>query len=123
MSCGDGQVCTESGQCAECVPGARRCTVLRLRAMLAAVDDEDAVAGQPTAGERDQAMLHVIGQRRGADVEAKLHGGCHFVDVLAAGPGCANEALLDFAFFDRDRIGDAEHRPMIRVCMAETALS
>src|SRR5262245_61035849 len=42
-------------------PGARRFTILRLRAMFAAVDDEDAIARQATAGERDEAALDVIG--------------------------------------------------------------
>ena len=41
-------------------------------------------------------------------VEAQLDRGGHLVDVLAAGPGRADEALLDFALVDADVVGDGD---------------
>src|SRR3954454_7904937 len=62
----------------------RRLAILRLRPVLAAVDQQHAVGGQAAAGERRQALLDVAGQRRRGDVEAQFHGSRDLVDVLAA---------------------------------------
>src|SRR5580704_14453256 len=73
-------------------------------------DDQHAVAGQPRAGEPLQTGAHVVRQRRRvAYVEAKLNRGRQLVDVLAARPRRAHEALFDFALVDRDVGGDADH--------------
>ena len=45
-------------------PLARRVAILRLRAMHAAVDDENALIGQPRPGEPHQPQLDLVGQRR-----------------------------------------------------------
>ena len=42
----------------------------------------------------------LVRERRGADVEAQLHGGRHLVHVLAARPGGADEALVEIALVD-----------------------
>src|SRR2546426_7805901 len=42
---------------------ARRFAILRLRAVFAAVDEEDTVAREAMAGERAEALLHVGGPR------------------------------------------------------------
>ena len=49
------------------------------------------------------------GERRSIDVESELHRGRHFVDVLPARSGGADEPLLDLAFVDGERVGDLNH--------------
>src|SRR5262245_65696689 len=63
-------------------PLARSVTVLSLRAMLPAVDDEDSLGRHPAAGQRHQSFLYVVRQRRGTYVEPQLDGRGDFVDVL-----------------------------------------
>src|SRR3954464_8566362 len=47
-------------------------------------DDQDAVAGQPAAGQLLEALAHGLGQaRRMADVEAEVASGGELVDVFA----------------------------------------
>src|SRR3954447_14381312 len=73
-------------------------------------DDQDAVAGQPAAGQLLEALAHGLGQARGAaDVEAELDGGGELVDVLAAGAGAADEALFKLPLVEGDRVGDLDH--------------
>src|SRR3954451_528112 len=73
-------------------------------------DDQDAIAGQAAAGEALQALAHGLGQAgRAADVEAELDGGGELVDVLAAGARAADEALLQLALVEGDRVGDLDH--------------
>jgi hypothetical protein len=48
-------------------------------------------------GDREQALLDGVGERRGGDVEAEFDGRGHLVDVLAAGPGGAHEPFVDLA--------------------------
>src|SRR5947199_41522 len=52
--------------------------------MLAAVDEQHALAGHAAAGLRDQPFLHVGRQRRRRDVEAPFHRGRDLIDVLSA---------------------------------------
>src|SRR5688572_1342991 len=84
-------------------PRPRRLPVLCLRSMLAAVDEQHIVGDHAAAGEASKAFLHLIGQRRGADIEAQLHRRRDFVDVLAAGARGANEALLYVLLVQHDR--------------------
>src|ERR1700720_3210228 len=73
-------------------------------------DDQNAVAGEPAARQPFQPHAHVGGQRgRAAHVEAQLHGARELVDVLAARPGSAHEALLQLAFLDADAVGYPDH--------------
>src|SRR3989442_13117878 len=53
-------------------PRMRRVAVLRLGAVLAAVDEQHAVCGDPISSHREQSLLHVRWQRRSGDVEAAL---------------------------------------------------
>ena len=76
-------------------PGSRRLAILRLRAMLPAVDEQDIVCNHAAAGEAPQTLLHLVGQRRAAHVETQLDRRRHFVDVLPAGPRGPHESLFD----------------------------
>src|SRR4051812_8236979 len=89
---------------------ARILPVALLRAVALRRDDDDAVAREPPAGQPLEAHRHVIAQRRRAPrVKAQLHRGRKLVDVLAAGPGGADEALVEFFILDADIVGDADH--------------
>src|SRR3954469_1731098 len=90
-------------------PAAGRLAVHRLRAVLPAVDDQDALGREPLAGERDEPRLHLGGQRRRPDVEAQLHRRRHLVDVLPARTRRADEALLDLALVERQGRRDLQH--------------
>src|SRR3954447_25113208 len=90
-------------------PGTGRLAVHRLRAVLAAVDHQDAFGREPLAGERDQPRLHLGRQRRPVDVEPQLHRRRHLVDVLSARTRGADEALLDLALVERQRRRDLQH--------------
>ncbi len=87
----------------------RRLPVLRLRAMLPAVDQQDAAGRHASSPQRGQALLHVRRQRGPADVEPQLDGRGDLVDVLATRSGRPYELLLHFAVLDDDGIGDSEH--------------
>ena len=91
-------------------PGARRVAVLCLRPVLAAVEEQNAFGCDPIPGQCMKALLDIGGQRRGAHIETELHGGRHFVDVLPAWAGRADEPLVELAVFDRDRIGDSNRQ-------------
>jgi hypothetical protein len=77
--------------------------------MLAAVDQQNIFCRQTTAGERSQALFHVVGQGRSANVEAQLDRGGNLVHVLAAGARCAHKTFLDVAIVELDPIGDSSH--------------
>src|SRR5262249_41032244 len=89
---------------------ARRLAILRLRAMLAAVDDEDARVGDAVARHGDEPLLDGIWKGGGVNVEAELDGARHFVDVLTARARGADEPLLDLPVVDREVVSDADHR-------------
>src|SRR5215510_281469 len=73
-------------------------------------DDHHAIVGEPAAGQPFEPRAHRVGQRwRVAHVEAQLYGGRDLVDILPARTRGADEALLDLALVDGDRIGDADH--------------
>ena len=80
--------------------------VLRLRAVLPAVEYKHAIGAHAAAGKHCQAGFDVWGKRRDADVEVQLDGGCHLVHVLPAGPGRAHEPLIDLALVERNGAGD-----------------
>ncbi len=54
-----------------------------------------------------ESMSAVV--RQPPHVEAKLDRGRHLVDVLPAGPGRLNEALLDLALIDFECRGNPDH--------------
>src|SRR5262249_37890286 len=84
--------------------------VTLLRAVAVGEDHHYAVLRQARAGELLQTEANRLGERRrAACIEAQLHGRRDFVDVLAARPGRADEALADLAIADRERVGDADH--------------
>lgn len=73
------------------------------------VDDQDAAAGDPSAGELEHSRADRIRQGWGvADVETKL--GCRgdLVDVLAPWSGRTHEGDQHLAFIDRQGTGDAD---------------
>ena len=65
-------------------PDACGFAILCLRAMLAAVDQQDVVGRHAGASELAQPLFDVGWERRSANVEAQLDGRRHFVDVLTA---------------------------------------
>jgi hypothetical protein len=66
-------------------------------------DEHAAVVVETLAGERTQARLDALVQGgRVQEIEAQLDGGGDLVDVLAAGPGGADEADLEVAVRDLD---------------------
>jgi hypothetical protein len=71
----------------------RRVAILRLRAMLAAVDEEDTPSRHSLAGERQQALLDVERQRRSGNVETQFDRRRDLVDVLSARLRCPDEPL------------------------------
>src|SRR5260370_5576854 len=90
-------------------PVERVLPVARLGAVTLRIDDEHALARQPAAGEPFEAQPDLIGQARPGDVEAQLDRGRDLVDVLAARPRGAQEALLDVALVDHNAGRDANH--------------
>ena len=47
-----------------------------------------------------EPRFHVVGQRRGPDVEAQLDRRRHLVDVLPARAGCTDESFFDVRFVE-----------------------
>src|SRR5579859_1810735 len=89
--------------------GARLLTI-GLTGAMAARGDEDAAVGVPfAAGEHLQPLEHRRRQTECIDVDAHLHRGRHLVDVLPAGPGRGEEALLD-RIFGQDEAVRRRHR-------------
>ena len=73
-------------------------------------DHEDALLREATAGETQQTRPHLLRQRgRARGVEAELHRGLDLVDVLSAGAGGAQEALLYFPLVEGNHVRDADH--------------
>ena len=85
-------------------------------------DHEDALAGHARAGQPDKPLLHTRLQARTGDVEAQLDGALGLVDVLAARARGAQEALLDFALVDAQRVGDAHGTARLLSCARVSAL-
>jgi len=77
--------------------------------MLAAVDQQHTIASHSAGREREQSILDVGWQRRGAHIEPELDGRRDLVDVLTARSGRAHEPLLDRAIVNRDVVGNANH--------------
>src|SRR5580765_6525107 len=93
-------------------PVARVFAVAFLGTVLLRDDHDDAFLGQSLARKPHQAHGNIVRQRRRlADIEAKLYGGRHLVDVLAARAGGAYEGFREFGFADGDLVGDADHDP------------
>src|SRR6267143_2127087 len=79
--------------------------------VLPGLDDDDAGAGDARVAAAQQPLLHFLGQRGGADVEAQMHRVGDLVDVLAARPLRAHRAELDLVLLDLDAI---HRRPVYR---------
>jgi hypothetical protein len=91
--------------------------VALLRTRLARLDDEDSVFRDTPARKLDQTLADRVRQgRRVSDVETQLDRRRHFIDILAAWPGCANEAELQFALVYCDRIGYPNQRTPLCIC-------
>jgi len=73
----------------------RRLAVQLEAAVALGLDDHDAVARDALIAQRQQPLLARFGQRRGAHVEAQVHGVGNLIDVLPAGPLSAHCAQLD----------------------------
>ena len=90
---------------------ARQCisTVLLLGAVLLCFDDQHAVAGDATVTQRQQALFVKLGQRRGGNVEAQVHGAGHLVDILPTCALRADVAQFDVGIWQMHVIGDGQH--------------
>ena len=65
---------------------ARVPAVLFLGAKTARIDDENSIPGNPAAAQSQQAPANIFRQgSRAGDIESKLDGGRHTIDILAAG--------------------------------------
>lgn len=96
-------------------PADRVLTVSFLRTEPPGVDNQQAVFGNPPAGQMNQTLPNVIRQRGGvAHVEAELHGRGNLVDVLPARPRGSDEFLLDFALVDCYGACDVNHGSGLR---------
>ena len=93
---------------------ARGVTLSRLRPMLAAVDQQHAIARHPAAGQQCKLVFDVRGQRGSGDIDAQFNGGRYLVYVLAARTGGTHKALLDLCLVDNDLVGDADRRATAR---------
>ena len=90
-------------------PGERFFAVALEAAVLLRLDDEHAVARDALVAGGEKPRLDVLGERRGADVEAQMHRRGDLVDVLAPRALRADRAELDFGLGDRDCGGRARH--------------
>src|SRR5512141_1508776 len=80
----------------------------------AGLDHQHAVSRHPLPCEPDQPLPHPFGQGPGvAHVEAHLDRRRDLVDVLPAGPGGADEPLLEIALVDADLPPDPGHSFMV----------
>src|SRR5229473_3718000 len=77
--------------------------------VLLGLDDDDAGAGDARVAAAQQPLLHFLGQRGGADVEAQMHRVGDLVDVLAARALRAHRAELYLALLHVDAV----HRPSV----------
>ena len=95
----------------------RFCSWLR---SIARHDQQLARVGDALAGERAQARLDVIAQRRIAiQREAQLHGGGDLVDVLPAGSGGADEGHFEIGV--RESRARPDDKPIARPSVAGPA--
>jgi hypothetical protein len=91
-------------------PLERVLAIALLRSVPPGVEDEHALVGHAPAGEALQPLAYGVGQcRRAPHIESELHRRRKLVDVLAAGTGRANEALLDLSLVDGDAIAYLDH--------------
>ena len=84
--------------------------VLLLRSEAACVEHEHAFARHAFSRKADQTPLYALRETgRGHDVEPKLDGGRHLVDVLPAGSRRANEREVNLGLIKNDVFGDLYH--------------
>ena len=75
--------------------------ILLLGAMSARDEQYAAILVEALTGESSQAGFDTLMERlRSGEIEAQLHGGGDFVDILAAGAGSADEAQLEIGVRD-----------------------
>ncbi len=72
------------------------------------VDSNAVVSRHAVPGARDQPLLHLGRERRGANVEAQLDRGRDLIDVLTAGARGADEPLLDVAVVEDESVSDSD---------------
>jgi len=81
-----------------------------LRAKTPRHDDDYAIGGHSPPSMPAQAHARrFVEARRACRIEAKLHRGGDFVDVLPAGAAGPDKALFDLALVERDAVGDPDH--------------
>lgn len=85
-------------------------SVLLLRSEAACVEHEHAFARHAFSRKPDQTSLYAIRETgRGHDVEPKLDGSRHLVDVLPAGSRRANKREVNLGLIKNDVLGDLYH--------------
>src|SRR6266850_8612356 len=89
----------------ERVQAAERLGAVHLQApVLLGLDDDDSGAGDARVAAAQQPLLHLLGQGRGADVEAQMHRVGDLVDVLAARALRTHRAELYLVLLDLDAV-------------------
>ncbi|MOA23677.1 hypothetical protein D3C78_1443110 [compost metagenome] len=73
------------------------------------LDDQYTVAGNATVTQGQQPFLVELGQRRGRNVEAQVHGAGDLVDVLPPCPLGADGRQLDLGVRDVHGVGNDQH--------------
>ena len=76
--------------------------VLFLRAVALGFEDKDAFGGNPAVGQRQQALLDIVGQAGGRHVKAQVDCAGDLVDVLAARALRPDGADLDLRLVNSD---------------------
>ena len=90
--------------------GERIVTILLLRAKPFGLDDQVAVFSDAVAGNRPQAESDLVRQGVGCiNVEAQLHAGRDFIDVLPAGAGRADKVVPELIFVDGNGRRNLDH--------------
>lgn len=85
-------------------------TVPGLRAKAARFDRHDALGRHLAAGNFPEPCAYVVRKRgRALGIEAKLHRGRHFVDVLTAGAARSDEFQVDLPIVQLDFVGYRNH--------------
>jgi hypothetical protein len=93
-----------------------------LRTVLLGLDDQHAVAGDPTVTQRQQPLLVELGQGRIRNVEAQMHRARHLVDVLPPGALRTNGRQLDLGIRQMHIVGNHQHgKASVFRCAQDTA--
>ncbi len=88
--------------------------ILVLGAVAASFDDQDSVGSDTIASQLQKPFLDIIWQIGAvAHIEAQLHSGGDFVDILSTGSGGADEVVVQLAFVELNGGRDFDHAPSI----------